>query len=84
MLPESCAILRYLAQRHKVADHWYPGGSLPVISAGSWLSFAASLHLLVISRPCLRWHGIGDSPAAHATEAEHIAPVLCSRSEAEG
>ena len=31
VLPESCAILRYLAQRHKVADHWYPGGFLPVI-----------------------------------------------------
>ena len=37
VLPESCAILRYLAQRHQVADHWYPGGFLPVISPGFWL-----------------------------------------------
>ena len=29
VLPESCAILRYLAQQHKVASHWYPGGLLP-------------------------------------------------------
>lgn len=28
VLPESCAILRYLAQKHSVTDHWYPGESL--------------------------------------------------------
>ena len=26
VLPESSAILKYLAQKHHVADHWYPGG----------------------------------------------------------
>lgn len=24
VLPESSAILKYLAQKHHVADHWYP------------------------------------------------------------
>ena len=34
VLPESCAILRYLTQRHKVSDHWYPGEFLSVPSLG--------------------------------------------------
>lgn len=35
VLPESSAILKYLAQKHQVADHWYPGKLLNSASGRS-------------------------------------------------